>query len=214
MKDREDQEQESLEENENEHYTQSFHYITEEEAGEPWQEEEEEPKEGEEPQEQEKPKEKPKQTQEEYDQERRKLLVKARAEIALKDSKRKEQERGFKTPIDKSHEWKFYTENDSIWKQNYKTGEKIWWTYDFKYAHQKGKGKEEFAKTGKGRGRPRQPFQPRDAEDAAYWERMDKLEEEKRRKREEAKAAAEEEERQKHERRRRKDRKAGKGQQQ
>ena len=39
--------QESMEENENEYYTQSFRYITEEEAGEPWQEEEEYTGEGE-----------------------------------------------------------------------------------------------------------------------------------------------------------------------
>ena len=142
--------QEGMEENENEHYTQSFEYISEEEAGEPWQEEEEHTAEEEQPQE---------------DKE--------------------------------SHGWKFYTENGSIWKQDYRTGEKLWWNYDYKYKHQKGKGRKEFAKTGKGRGRPHQPFQPRDAEDAAYWERMGKMEEEKGRKREEAKAAAEEEERQK-----------------
>ncbi|OLP88204.1 hypothetical protein AK812_SmicGene30497 [Symbiodinium microadriaticum] len=129
----EEEAQEMMEENENEYYTQSFNYISEEEAG----EEEKEPKK------------RPEQTQEEY------------------DAERKEQERGLKTPLDKSHDWKFYTEGGSIWKQNYQTGEKIWWTYDFKYKHQKGKGKQEYEK------------------------------EEKRRKREAAKAAAEEEERQK-----------------
>ena len=185
--------QESMEENEDEHYTQSFEYISEEEAGEPWQEEEEYT--GEEEQPEEDKEQKKKQSQEEYDAERKVLLEKARAQIAEKQAKRQEQERGFKTPIDKSHDWKFYTENG--YKQNYRTGEKIWWNYDYKYKRQKGKGKQEFEKTGKGKGRPHQPFQPRDAEDAAYWEKMGKLEEEKRRKREEAKAAAEEEERQK-----------------
>ena len=37
-----------------------------------------------------------------------------------------ERARGFK-PID-SHEWKFYVEGTNVWKQNYKTGEKIWAT--------------------------------------------------------------------------------------
>ncbi|CAE7255113.1 unnamed protein product, partial [Symbiodinium sp. KB8] len=84
--------QEGMEENENEHYTQSFEYISEEEAGEPWQEEEEHTAEEEQPQE---------------DKE--------------------------------SHGWKFYTENGSIWKQDYRTGEKLWWNYDYKYKHQKGR---------------------------------------------------------------------------
>ena len=197
--------QEAMEENENEHYTQSFEYISEEEAGPRWQEEEEDPEgtgnleRGEEVQE---PEKKPGQTQEEYDAERKELLAKARAQIAAKEAKRQEQERGFKTPIDKSHDWKFYIEGGNVWKQNYKTGEKIWWTYDFKYKHQKGKGKQAYEKAGKGH-RPQEPFKPRDEEDAKYWERMGKLEEEKRRKREEEKAAAEEKERKEQEARER-----------
>ena len=177
--------QEAMEENENEHYTQSFEYILEEEAGPQWQEEGEEYKE---------PEKKPEQTQEEYDAQRKELLAKARAEIAAKEAKRQEQERGLKTPIDKSHDWKFYVEGGNVWKQNYKTGEKIWWTYDFKYKHQKCKGKQAYEKAGKGH-RPQEPFKPRDEEDAKYWERMGKMEEEKRKKREEEKAAAEEKER-------------------
>ena len=86
-----------MEENENEYYTQSFHYISEEEAGEQWLEEEEHPGEGEQEQQ-----EKPKESQEEYDEERKKLLAKAWAEIARKEAKRQEQERGLKAPIDKS----------------------------------------------------------------------------------------------------------------
>ena len=129
----EDEAQESMEENEDEHYTQTFEYISEEEAGEPWQEEDgEEYTEGEEPPEEEKEKKK-KQTQEEYDAERKVLLEKARAQIAEKEQKRQEQEHGFKPPVDKSHDWKLYTENGYIWKQNYRTGEKIWWNYDYKY---------------------------------------------------------------------------------
>ena len=59
MQEREDQE--NFEENENEYYTQSFRYISEEEAGAQWLEEEEQPAEGEEPKEsQEEPKEEPK----------------------------------------------------------------------------------------------------------------------------------------------------------
>ena len=178
--------QEAMEENENEHYTQSFEYISEEEAGPQWQEEE-----GEEYKE---PEKKPEQTQEEYDAQRKELLAKARAEIAAKEAKRQEQERGLKMPIDKSHDWKFYVEGGNVWKQNYKTGEKIWWTYDFKYKRQKGKGKQAYEKAGKGH-RPQEPFKPRDEEDAKYWERMGKMEEEKRKKREEEKVAAEEKER-------------------
>ena len=94
--------QDAMEENENEYYTQSFEYISEEEAGPQWQEEEEEGPEGtgnlergEEPKE---PEKKPGQTQEEYDAERKEL---ARAQIAAKEAKRQEQERGFKPPIDK-----------------------------------------------------------------------------------------------------------------
>ena len=105
--------QESMEENEDEHYTQSFEYISEEEAGEPWQEEEEYTGEEEQPEE-DKEKKKKKQSQEEYDAERKVLLEKARAQIAEKQAKRQEQERGFKTPVDKSHDWKFYTENGYI----------------------------------------------------------------------------------------------------
>ncbi|OLP84798.1 Reticulocyte-binding protein 2-like a [Symbiodinium microadriaticum] len=179
--------QESMEESENEYYTQSFE-ISEEEAGPQWQEEEEE----EQPKE---PEQKPGQTQEEYDAERKELLAKARADKAAKEAKRKEQEKGFKVPIDKSHDWKFYIDKEgNVWKQNYKTGEKIWWNYDYKYKHQKGKGKDAYEKAGKGH-RPREPFKPRDEEDAKYWERMGKMEEEKLRKREEEKAAAEEKER-------------------
>ena len=186
---REQEAQEAMEENENEHYTQSFEYISEEEAGPQWQEEEGE---GEEYKEAER---KPEQTQEEYDTQRKELLAKARADIAAKEARRQEQERGLKTPIDKSHDWKFYIDKEgNVWKQNYKTGEKIWWTYDFKYKHQKGKGKQEYEKAGKGH-RPREPFKPRDEEDAKYWERMGEMEEEKRRKREEKKAAEEEKER-------------------
>ena len=186
---REQEAQEAMEENENEHYTQSFEYISEEEAGPQWQEEEGE---GEEYKEAEK---KPEQTQEEYDAQRKELLAKARADIAAKEARRQEQERGLKTPVDKSHDWKFYIDKEgNVWKQNYKTGEKIWWTYDFKYKHQKGKGKQEYEKAGKGH-RPREPFKPRDEEDAKYWERMGEMEEEKRRKREEKKAAEEEKER-------------------
>ena len=107
--------QEAMEENENEHYTQSFEYISEEEAGPQWQEEGE----GEEYRE---PEQKPEETQEEYDAKRKELLAKARADIAAKEAKRQEQERGLKTPIDKSHDWKFYIDKEgNVWKQNYKT---------------------------------------------------------------------------------------------
>ena len=158
--------QESMEESENEYYTQSFE-ISEEEAGPQWQEEEEE----EQPKE---PEQKPGQTQEEYDAERKELLAKARADKAAKEAKRKEQEKGFKVPIDKSHDWKYYIDKEgNVWKQNYKTGEKIWWNYDYKYKHQKGKGKDAYEKAGKGH-RPREPFKPRDEEDAKYWERRKK----------------------------------------
>ena len=185
---KEKEDQEAMEESENEFYTQSYE-ISEEEAGPQWQEEEEEPEgtRGEEPKE---PEKKKGQSQEEYDAEKKELLAKARADIAAKEAKRKEQERGFKTPIDKSHDWKFYTDNKgNVWKQNYKTGEKIWWNFDYKYKHEKGKGKDAYEKAGKGQ-RPHQPFKPRDEEDAKYWERMDKMEEEKRKEREEKKAAA------------------------
>ena len=104
MMTREHEAQEAMEENENEHYTQSFEYISEEEAGPQWQEEGE----GEEYRE---PEQKPEETQEEYDAKRKELLAKARADIAAKAAKSAEQERGLKTPIDKSHEWKFYTDN-------------------------------------------------------------------------------------------------------
>ena len=181
--------QEAMEENENEYYTQSFNYISEEEAGPQWQEEEEEGEEYKEPEQ------KQEETQEEYDAKRKELLAKARADIAAKAARREEQERGLKTPIDKSHEWKFYSDKEgNVWKQNYKTGEKIWWNYDYKYKHQKGKGKQAYEKAGKGH-RPREPFKPRDEEDAKYWERMGEMEEEKCRKREEKKAAEEEKER-------------------
>ena len=202
-KEREDQE--AMEESENELYTQSYE-ISEEEAGPQWQEEEEEPEgtgnleRGEEPKE---PEKKAGQSQEEYDAERKGLLAKARAEIAAKEAKRQEQERGFKPPIDKSHDWEFYTDNKgNVWKQNYRTGEKIWWNYDYKYKHQKGKGKEAYEKAGKSH-RLHQPFKPRVEEDAKYWERMDQMEEEKRKKREEEKAAAEEKERKEQEARER-----------
>ena len=185
---REQEAQEAMEENENEYYTQSFEYISEEEAGPQWQEEEEGTEEKE-------PGKTQGETQEEYDAKRKELLAKARADIAARKAKSEEQERGLKTPIDKSHEWKFYTDNKgNVWKENYKTKEKIWWTYDYKYKHEKGKGKEAYEKAGKGH-RPREPFKPRDEEDAKYWERMGKQEEEKRKKREEEKAAKEEKER-------------------
>ena len=197
---KEQEAQEAMEESENEFYTQSFEYISEEEAGPQWQEEEEAEATGEEPKE---PEKKKGQTQEEYDAERKELLAKARADIAAKEAKRKEQERGFTPPIDKSHDWKFYIDKEgNVWKQNYKTKEKIWWNYDYKYKHQKGKGKQEYEKAGKGH-RPHEPFKPRDEEDAKYWERMGKLEEEKRRKREEEKAAAEEKQRKEQEARER-----------
>ena len=151
----EEEAQEQMEENENEFYTQSFQYISEEEAGERWQEEgEEEQATGEENlargEQEKEPERKPGQSQEEYDAERKELLVKARAQIAEKEAKRQEQERGLKTPVDKSHDWKFYTEGSSIWKQNYRTEEKIWWTYDLKYKHQKGSGKQEYEKADQG----------------------------------------------------------------
>ena len=185
---REHEAQEAMEENENEYYTQSFDYISEEEAGPQWQEEGE----GEEYRE---PEQKPEETQEEYDAKRKELLAKARADIAAKAARKEEQERGLKTPIDKSHDWKFYIDKEgNVWKQNCKTKEKIWWNYDYKYKHQKGKGKAAYEKAGKGH-RPRELFKPRDEEDAKYWERMDQMEEEKRRKREEEKAAKEEKER-------------------
>ena len=185
---REQEAQEAMEENENKYYTQSFEYISEEEAGPQWQEEEEGTEEKE-------PEKTQGETQEEYDAKRKELLAKARADIAARKAKSEEQERGLKTPIDKSHEWKFYTDNKgNVWKENYKTKEKIWWTYDYKYKHEKGKGKEAYEKAGKGH-RPREPFKPRDEEDAKYWERMGKQEEEKRKKREEEKAAKEEKER-------------------
>ena len=157
---KEQEAQEAMEESENEYYTQSFE-ISEKEAGPQWQEEEEPEgtgnlERGEEPKE---PEKKPGQTQEEYDAERKELLAKARAEIAAKEANRQEQERGFKPPIDKSHDWKFYVEGGNVWKQNYRTGEKIWWTYDFKYKHQKGKGKQAYEKAGKGH-RPQEPFKP------------------------------------------------------
>ncbi|CAE7820173.1 unnamed protein product [Symbiodinium sp. CCMP2456] len=90
------------------------------------------------------------------------------ADIAQKEAKRKEQEKGFKPPVDKSQEYKYYTEGGHIYRQSHKTGEKTWWNYDYKYKHQKGKGKEAYEKAGKG-SRPHQPFQPRDEEDKAYW---------------------------------------------
>ncbi|OLP77898.1 ABC transporter G family member 22 [Symbiodinium microadriaticum] len=196
---KEQEAQEAMEESENEFYTQSYE-ISEEEAGPQWQEEGEAEATGEEPKE---PEKKTGQTQEEYDAERKELLAKARADIAAKEAKRKEQERGFTPPIDKSHDWKFYIDKEgNVWKQNYKTKEKIWWNYDYKYKHQKGKGKQEYEKAGKGH-RPHEPFKPRDEEDAKYWERMGKMEEEKRRKREEEKAAAEEKERKEQEARER-----------
>ena len=193
---KEQEAQEGMKESENEFYTQSYE-ISEEEAGPQWQEEGEAEATGEEPKE---PEKKTGQTQEEYDAERKELLAKARADIAAKEAKRKEQERGFTPPIDKSHDWKFYIDKEgNVWKQNYKTKEEIWWNYDYKYKHQKGKGKQEYEKAGKGQ----EPFKPRDEEDAKYWERMGKMEEEKRRKREEEKAAAEEKERKEQEARER-----------
>ncbi|OLP75365.1 hypothetical protein AK812_SmicGene44851 [Symbiodinium microadriaticum] len=189
MMNQEHEAQEAMEENENEYYTQSFEYISEEEAGPQWQEE------GEAGTEDQEPEKKQGETQEEYDAKRKELLAKARADIAAKKAKSEEQERGLKTPVDKSHEWKFYTDNKgNVWKQNYKTGEKIWWNFDYKYKHEKGKGKDAYEKAGKGH-RPREPFKPRDEEDAKYWERMGQMEEEKRKKREEEKAAKEEKER-------------------
>ena len=189
MMNQEHEAQEAMEENENEYYTQSFEYISEEEAGPQWQEEEEAGTEEKEPEK------KQGETQEEYDRTRKELLAKARADIAARKAKLEEQERGLKTPVDKSHEWKFYTDNKgNVWKQNYKTGEKIWWNFDYKYKHEKGKGKDAYEKAGKGH-RPREPFKPRDEEDAKYWERMGQMEEEKRKKREEEKAAKEEKER-------------------
>ena len=191
MMNQEHEAQEAMEENENEFYTQSFEYvcISEEEAGPQWQEEEEEATEEQEPEK------KQGESQEEYDRTRKELLAKARADIAARKAKSEEQERGLKTPVDKSHEWKFYTDNKgNVWKENYKTKEKIWWNYDYKYKHEKGKGKEAYEKAGKGH-RPREPFKPRDEEDAKYWERMGQMEEEKRKKREEEKAAKEEKER-------------------
>ena len=132
---------------------------------------------GEEPKEPEKKKKG--QTPEKYDAERKELLARARADIAAKEAKRKEQEQGFTPPIDKSHDWKFYIDKEgNVWKQNYITKEKIWWNYDYKYKHQKRKGKQEYEKAGKGH-RPHEPFKPRDEEDAKYWERMGKMEEEK-----------------------------------
>ena len=125
---KEQEAQEAMEESENEFYTQSYE-ISEEEAGPQWQEEEAEAT-GEEPKE---PEKKKGQTQEEYNAERKELLAKARADIAAKEAKRKEQERGFTPPIDKSHDWKFYIDKEgNVWKQNYKTKEKIWWNYDGK----------------------------------------------------------------------------------
>ena len=181
--------QEAMEENENEFYTQSYVCISDEEAGPQWQEEEEPGTEDQEPEK------KQGETQEEYDAKRKELLAKARADIAAKKAKSEEQERGLKTPVDKSHEWKFYTDNQgNVWKENYKTKEKIWWNFDYKYKHEKGKGKDAYEKAGKGH-RPREPFKPRDEEDAKYWERMGQQEEEKRKKREEEKAAKEEKER-------------------
>ncbi|CAE7365513.1 unnamed protein product, partial [Symbiodinium sp. CCMP2456] len=170
----EEEAQEAMEENENEYYTQSYE-ISEEEAGEAWTEESEEgeatgPEEPKEEEEEGKPKRK--ETQEEYDEERKRLLAKARADIAQKEAKRKEQEKGFKPPVDKSQEYKYYSEGGHIYRQSHKTGEKIWWNYDYKYKHQKGKGKEAYEKAGKG-SRPHQPFQPRDEEDKAYWANMD-----------------------------------------
>ncbi|CAE7359367.1 unnamed protein product, partial [Symbiodinium microadriaticum] len=179
LRTREEEEQELFEENPDEYYSQS--YPGAEEAGEAWTGEEEEgpwTEEEEGPKEEEKPKEKRKETQAEYDATRKELLAKARANEALKQKKRKQQEKGFKTPVDKGHEHKYYTEDGSIWKQNYKTGEKTWYNWDYKYKHEKG-------------------FMPKDEEDAAYWERMGKQEEETRRKSPEDKAAKEEEERQK-----------------
>ena len=66
------------------------------------------------------------QTQEEFEEERKKLLAKARADIAQKEAKRKEQEKNFKPPVDKSQEFKYYTEGGHIWRQSHETGEKIW----------------------------------------------------------------------------------------
>ena len=149
LRTREEEEQELFEENPDEYYSQS--YPGAEEAGEAWTGEEEEgpwTEEEEGPKEEEKPKEKRKETQAEYDATRKELLAKARANEALKQKKRKQQEKGFKTPVDKGHEHKYYTEDGSIWKQNYKTGEKTWYNWDYKYKHEKGKGKEEYEKTG------------------------------------------------------------------
>ncbi|CAE7343994.1 unnamed protein product, partial [Symbiodinium sp. CCMP2456] len=173
-KQEEEEAKEAMEENEDEYYTQSYE-ISEEEAGEAWTEEPEAteatgPKEPKEEEEEGKPR--SKETQEEYEEERKKLLAKARADIAQKEAKRKEQEKGFKPPVDKSQEYKYYTEGGHIYRQSHKTGEKIWWNYDYKYKHQKGKGKEAYEKAGKG-SRPHQPFQPRDEEDKAYWASMD-----------------------------------------
>ncbi|CAE7333081.1 unnamed protein product, partial [Symbiodinium sp. CCMP2456] len=170
----EEEAQEAMEENENEYYTQSYE-ISEEEAGEAWTKEPEEgeatgPEEPKEEEEEGKPRRK--ETQEEYDEERKRLLAKARADIAQKEAKRKEQEKGFKPPVDKSQEYKYYSEGGHIYRQSHKTGEKIWWNYDYTYKHQKGKGKEAYEKAGKG-SRPHQPFQPRDEEDKAYWANMD-----------------------------------------
>ena len=137
LRTREEEEQELFEENPDEYYSQS--YPGAEEAGEAWTGEEEEgpwTEEEEGPKEEEEPKEKRKETQAEY------------ANEALKQKKRKQQEKGFKTPVDKGHENKYYTEDGSIWKQNYKTGEKTWYNWDYKCKHEKGKGKEEYEKTG------------------------------------------------------------------
>ncbi|CAE7312719.1 unnamed protein product [Symbiodinium sp. CCMP2456] len=173
-KQEEEEAKEAMEENENEYYTQSYE-ISEEEAGEAWPEEPETTEAtGSEEQKDEEEEAKPKsqQTQEEFEEEREKLLAKARANIAQKEAKRKEQEKNFKPPVDKSQEFKYYTEGGHIWRQSHETGEKIWWNYDFKYKHQKGKGKEAYEKAGKG-SRPHQPFQPRDEEDKEYWANMD-----------------------------------------
>ena len=67
-------------------------------------------------------------------------IRKVNEEIQRKANEAKEKENGFAYPRDFSSEWKFYTENGSIWRQRYVTQEKIWCDYDYAYKREKGTG--------------------------------------------------------------------------
>ena len=129
-------------------------------------------------------------------------------EIQRKAEESKDKESDFEYPRDFSSEWKFYTENGSIYRQHYVTQEKIWCDYDYAYKHEKGKGKnkkkkghagEEEGKTSSGSG-GQQPLSKEQEEElkaklkktleAAAEENDRRLEKERQAKEEEAREAA------------------------